>query len=183
MVKQYYGVIRSKDYLAHYGIKGMKWGIRKERIRNAIHTPAFSRVRKKLEDIQARKIKRQNDEEVARIQSYAAKGKKRKLRKAHDLAAEKLQELRNNANREYQRGQADQNQESATNLAWWGEGGALLGNKAWRIRNRLDQRKSRKRLTDKGHAKAVQERNAYARQYERMFRGTEYDPKRKRKSY
>ena len=25
----YYGVQRSKDYLAHYGIKGMKWGVRK----------------------------------------------------------------------------------------------------------------------------------------------------------
>ena len=26
---KYYGVQRSEDYLAHYGIRGMKWGIRK----------------------------------------------------------------------------------------------------------------------------------------------------------
>ena len=27
---EYYGVQRSEEYLAHYGIKGMKWGVRKE---------------------------------------------------------------------------------------------------------------------------------------------------------
>ena len=25
----YYGIQRSDEYLAHYGIKGMKWGVRK----------------------------------------------------------------------------------------------------------------------------------------------------------
>jgi hypothetical protein len=31
---KYYGVIRSDEYLAHYGIKGMKWGVRKALERN-----------------------------------------------------------------------------------------------------------------------------------------------------
>ena len=26
----YYGIQRSSDYLAHYGVKGMRWGVRKE---------------------------------------------------------------------------------------------------------------------------------------------------------
>ena len=30
-MSQYYGIQRSNEYLAHYGIKGMKWGIRKAR--------------------------------------------------------------------------------------------------------------------------------------------------------
>lgn len=29
MKQHYYGVTRSPEYLAHYGIKGMKWGVRK----------------------------------------------------------------------------------------------------------------------------------------------------------
>ena len=29
MKKHYYGVTRSDEYLAHYGIKGMKWGDQK----------------------------------------------------------------------------------------------------------------------------------------------------------
>ncbi len=28
-MSEYYAVIRSTDYLAHYGVKGMKWGVRK----------------------------------------------------------------------------------------------------------------------------------------------------------
>lgn len=28
-MSEYYGVTRSEEYLAHYGIKGMKWGVRK----------------------------------------------------------------------------------------------------------------------------------------------------------
>jgi hypothetical protein len=30
-VAEYYGVTRSPEYLAHYGVKGMKWGVRKAR--------------------------------------------------------------------------------------------------------------------------------------------------------
>ena len=28
-MSEYYAVVRSKDHLAHYGVKGMKWGVRK----------------------------------------------------------------------------------------------------------------------------------------------------------
>lgn len=34
---QYYGVTRSDNYLAHYGIKGMRWGVRKAQKNNNIN--------------------------------------------------------------------------------------------------------------------------------------------------
>lgn len=47
---QYYGVVRSSEYLAHYGIKGMKWGVRKaiERGDNDAYNRAYKKAFKKL---------------------------------------------------------------------------------------------------------------------------------------
>lgn len=48
---QYYAVERSSEYLAHYGIRGMKWGIRKAIERsggNRLRSKAYSDAQKKL---------------------------------------------------------------------------------------------------------------------------------------
>ena len=42
-MSEYYGVQRSEDYLKHYGIPGMKWGVRK-----SIESLAVSQAKKKL---------------------------------------------------------------------------------------------------------------------------------------
>lgn len=50
-VAKYYGIIRSNDYLAHYGIRGMKWGIRKAIERNGgnhLRSKAYVSAQKKL---------------------------------------------------------------------------------------------------------------------------------------
>lgn len=52
----YYAVERSKDHLTHYGIKGMKWGVRKaiERGNNKALTRQFNKAQKKLEKLNAK---------------------------------------------------------------------------------------------------------------------------------
>ena len=44
----YYGVVRSGDYLEHYGITGMKWGIRKK---EPPHSDKYTAALQKLEAI------------------------------------------------------------------------------------------------------------------------------------
>ena len=47
----YYGVHRSDDYLAHFGIKGMKWGIRKQSpvTGNGTRSAAYNNAKRKLQ--------------------------------------------------------------------------------------------------------------------------------------
>lgn len=46
----YYGIHRSNNYLAHFGIKGMKWGVRKQRpvTGNGAHSSAYNNAKRKL---------------------------------------------------------------------------------------------------------------------------------------
>ena len=44
----YYGVTRSKQYLAHYGIRGMKWGVRKAREKGNSAALRYHYIRAKM---------------------------------------------------------------------------------------------------------------------------------------
>ena len=52
----YYGVTRTDEYLAHYGIKGMKWGVRKaiESGNSARLGRQYRKAQKKLAKLEAR---------------------------------------------------------------------------------------------------------------------------------
>lgn len=177
-MNEYYGVpsTPNSSFLQHYGVKGMKWGIRKavERAYSRPRSPGFNRVREKLEAIQQKKIQKQIDE-VQKAQTY---GKTRKVRKMYEKASEHMEELNRRANRNYMRGQVDQNKESASNTFWWGEG--YTKNKFARALNAADRFQDKRSLTNKGHAKAVRKRNAYADQMAKMFKGTAYGSQTKR---
>ena len=56
MKTQYYGVERSDDYLAHYGIKGMRWGVRRALARgdNKALARQHKKAAKKLAKLEAR---------------------------------------------------------------------------------------------------------------------------------
>ena len=49
-MSEYYAVQRSEEYLAHYGVRGMKWGVRKavERGNGQGHSAAFNKAQAKL---------------------------------------------------------------------------------------------------------------------------------------
>lgn len=73
MKENYYGVERSSEYLAHYGIRGMKWGVRKAIERG--NERALSRQYKKAEKKLA-KLERQanNGAKYARRASRLGRG-------------------------------------------------------------------------------------------------------------
>ena len=64
----YYGVTRSEEYLAHYGIKGMKWGVRK-----AIESGSARRLNRQFQKAQKK---------LAKLEKRAASGKKYAARAA-----------------------------------------------------------------------------------------------------
>lgn len=176
-MNEYYGVpsTPNSSFLMHYGVKGMKWGIRKavDRSFSRPRSPGYSKIRQKLEALQQNKIQNQ----INKVQKAQAKGKVRKVRKMYDKASKHMEELNLNANRAYNRGQLDQNKDMASSLFWWGEG--KTKNKYVRFENWKDRRFNKKLTTNKGHAKAVRKRNAYADQMARMFKGTAYGSKTK----
>jgi len=52
-MSEYYAVIRSGDHLAHYGVKGMRWGVRKaiERGNDRALSRQYKKAQKKLEKL------------------------------------------------------------------------------------------------------------------------------------
>lgn len=172
----YYGVQRSGSTLSHYGVKGMKWGIRKA-IEKAYsgrpHSLSFENARKKLERIQEQRA-------INKVQKAKMYGKNRKVTKLYNKASEKLDQLNKNADRNYQRGQSDQAKEDRGRSFWWSDTSSsfapsnLFRNKTARLLMAHDNRKSKKLTSDKGHKQAVAERNAYAKQMAKMFAGTQY---------
>lgn len=74
---QYYGVARSSEYLAHYGVKGMKWGVRK----------AIERGSERALDRQYRKAQRKLNK-LVKLGTNKDKYKKRAI--GYGLGAAKL---------------------------------------------------------------------------------------------
>lgn len=61
-MSQYYGIQRSDEYLAHYGIRGMKWGMRKSVDGGTgRNTKAYNNAKKKLEKLQGAKPNKKED--------------------------------------------------------------------------------------------------------------------------
>ena len=179
----YYAVERSgENELMHYGVKGMKWGVRK-RIDSTgnrfVHrSPAYHKAERKLEAISS------NNAKVKKPKKSNSIGKNFMVRRKYKKAVKKLEKLNENANLDYQRGQRDQMKEDQSRMFWWSDnskrftGLGLKKNKAVRIRNRIDGRKAKKLSSKRGHAKAVKKRDQYLHEMNRKFAGTKYAFKR-----
>lgn len=161
---QYYAVERSSEYLAHYGVRGMRWGIR-------------------------RAIK---------------SGNREALRKQYLKATTKLGKLSLNANR----GVQERNFKAARARVISGAtaSGALSGGLTAITNSHLPIKKrlalsgaaavagasagailnskglsSGFRISDRGHARAIEKRNKWRRDMESAFKGTPYGGKKMRK--
>lgn len=171
----YYAIQRSDSTLSHYGVKGMKWGIRKavdKAYSGRTHSASFHRVKDKLQRLSEERM-------TNKIQKAQVYGRNRKVKRLYNKATEKLDELSKKADRNYQRGQHDQMKEDQSRMFWWSDSAGNLGsgptkNTMVRVMNRIDGARSKRLTTDKGHAKAVKKRNDYAKQMARMFAGTNY---------
>lgn len=77
----YYGVVRSGESLTHYGVKGMKWGVRRAlrktgEARNKALARQFKKASKKLEKLNARTDVQLQKEKVDKFNKLAKKSAK-----------------------------------------------------------------------------------------------------------
>lgn len=174
---KYYAVERSSDSLSHYGVKGMRWGVRKRVFTQGNSGPKTRGYRKALNKLSALSS---DNREIRKVQKAHTAKNDRKVSKMYKKASEKLAQLNEDANIDFHRGQYKQMKEDQSRMFWWSDdskwtsGLGLKKNKLVRVMNRVDGRKSKKLTTKRGHAKAVKKRNDYEKHMADMFAGTSY---------
>lgn len=171
-----YVVERSDEYLAHYGVKGMRWGVRK----GGKHLDrAFTKATKKMRKLQ--------DRADVKKQARVAKEAKEDL-KNYALSVGSGAALAGTAHLAKRSGYRFAGAGRVglvpvafndTSMKYTGYGiaglGALgAGHSAAKMHN------AKKRMTPKGHKKAVQKAEAWRREMNSAFKGTKYDNYRKK---
>lgn len=93
---EYYAVIRSTDHLAHYGIKGMKWGVRKAIALGDSKklNKEFNRAAKKLSKLQDKALNSKKYAAKATAYGAAAAGTGALVVKGNDAASSLLNKFR-----------------------------------------------------------------------------------------
>lgn len=151
----YYGVTRTDEYLAHYGIKGMKWGVHKaiEKGDSKALKRHYEKAQKKLHklydraDLAQQKINRRNNVKLAGLSGAATALGGLNISLAKDRVDRTL---------------------SAINA---GLGGALIGaNIGSAMYNHYN-------MGSKGHAKAVKDVNDWSKAMNETFKSTKYGKK------
>lgn len=160
---KYYGVQRSGEYLAHYGVKGMKWGVRK-----AIESGNTARLGRHYAKAQA-KLRRLNARADLNTVKQLKKGMGRDA--VRDIATSAL------ASGGMTYG-LNSGVDKATRLKYAGAA-AGLGALASGISYGVAGAQLHHLASKKGHAKAVQKRDKWQQEMNQTFKGTVYDRNRK----
>ena len=155
----YYGVTRSEEYIAHYGIKGMRWGVKKAKA--ARNDTALSKHFKKA----SAKLDKLNDRADIDIQ-------KSKLKEHADKY--KLASLGTLVTGAYTGGMLATNRLSFTGAGMTMAG---LGRTAYHVGKMAS---AKYKTTKRGHAKAVAKRDKFASEMNDAFAGTKYGKKRRK---
>lgn len=216
---EYYAVERSPEYLMHYGVKGMRWGVRKARqlglgtARGAKKlAKQYAKAQKKFNKLSQKadtSVQKANEQQyIKKAKGFSTVGKVGAGLAAAGLGAgfgympihtakyKKLEALENTAFEQNRRGIiSDAGLNSRLNDLWnkeanllekqerfnrrmegvagAGIGMALAGYTGYGI-NKLKARNARKLQTAKGNKAAIAERDAWQREMNKAFAGTQY---------
>lgn len=163
-MSEYYGVTRTPEYLMHYGVRGMRWGVRKaiERGDDARLSKAYQKAVKKLGKLSLnanqgvqKKIYSQAKRNMA-VGAISSAGISAGLTAAtnHGMSA------------------ANKAKYSAIAGLAGGVGGALINSRGIG---------AGRYASDRGHAKAIAKRDAWRKEMESTFKGTRYGGNAQRK--
>lgn len=162
MHNEYYGVATTHidDYLAHYGVRGMRWGVRKAIARgdSARLRKAYMKATRKLGKLSLNANQDVQKKRWARTKAAMVEGGVTSAGLSAGLTA-----ISNGHLSPKRRALIS----AAAGLAG-GVGGALLNSNGF---------SSRRYSTDKGHAKAIAKRNAWEKEMRNTFKGTKYGGK------
>lgn len=160
---QYYGIQRSEEYLAHYGVKGMRWG-----------------VRKAIERGESQRLSKQYSKAVKKLAQLSLKANRGLQEKLYDSAKKRMVSgalgsavASAGLTASLHTGKPNDILKDAGIAGAAGlVGGALLNGKGIG---------SRRYISDRGHAKAIAKRNKWHRDMEEVFKETRYGGKGNKK--
>ena len=165
-MSEYYAVERSPEYLMHYGIRGMRWGVRRaiKRGDQAALRKHYMKAAKKLGvlSLNANRGVQERNYKIAKARMI------RGAAESGGMSAGLTAAL--NVSRGH----------SIKNAAIYGGIAGLTGATAGALLNSKGIM-SKRWISDKGHNRAIEKRNQWRRDMESTFKGTSYGGKEQKK--